>query len=168
MNYSQQQIRARYMCKLVGSSKFDLIAQSCLTLVIILSNRVQTADHAVFGDYFNEIIKLLGERWTVNASRIQSRGALISFGTHRLSLFDHFVTISLLWNNMRIEIEISIIVSDGYQVLAKSPSKRFLSADKENKACLSTSGFQGAFSAARTLVTITAELFTGARLTRLN
>jgi hypothetical protein len=41
--------------------------------VIILFDTVQAAEHAVFGDYFNEIIKLVGVRWTVDASRIQSR-----------------------------------------------------------------------------------------------
>lgn len=57
------------VCKLSSKLKFD-IAQSCLPLVIILSNGVQVADHAVFGDYFNEIIKLVGVRWTVDAGGI--------------------------------------------------------------------------------------------------
>lgn len=50
---------------------YELNRITCLTLVMILFNIVQSADLVVFReDYFNEIIESAGVRWTVDACGI--------------------------------------------------------------------------------------------------
>lgn len=50
----------------------------------------------------------------------QEAGAVISFGPRRLSLFEHFVTISPVCNNIRIVMEIGEI-GDRYAYQHRNP-----------------------------------------------